>query len=95
MKDLINMDAHPLISNCPRTLKLVALGYLGSCYGCSVPEEYARIVGRSRRQRIAVHPAVLSFLRQDGAVASTQESHKVAVKSMHNHCNCIQPYSLN
>lgn len=69
MRDLAHMDAHPLLCGCPRTLKLVALAYLASCFSCSDSTEYGLIVGRSLRQRIAVNPAALSFLRQDGALA--------------------------
>ena len=69
MGELIHMDEHPLIPKCPRTLKLVAFGYLASCYGCSIPKDHACIVGRTQRQRIAVNPAVLSLLCEDGALA--------------------------
>ena len=64
------MDQHPLTPKCPSTLKLVAFGYLCACYGSSLPEEYAPITGRSRRQRIAINPAALSLFSYDGAFSS-------------------------
>ena len=64
------MDQHALTPKCPSTLKLVAFGYLCACYGSSLPQEYAPIMGRSRRQRIAINPAALSLFSYNGALAS-------------------------
>jgi len=66
MKQLHEMDSHLLMPKCPKAMKLVAFGYLAVCYGCNVPGELSGIVNRGRRQRIAINPAALSFLRKEG-----------------------------
>ena len=68
-KELFQMDSHPLVHKCERTLKLVAHSYLAVCYGSSHPAELASIVSSSQRPRLAVKPEALSFLWRAGELA--------------------------
>ena len=68
-KELFQIDSHPLVHKCERTLKLVAHSYLAVCYGSSHPAELACIVSSSQRPRLAVKPEALNLLRRAGALA--------------------------
>jgi hypothetical protein len=68
-KELFQMDSHPLVHKCERTLKLVAHSYLAVCYGSSHPAKLACILSSSQRPRLEVKPEALNLLRRAGALA--------------------------
>ena len=71
MQQLHEMDGHPLMSACPKTMKLVAFGYLSVCYGCNMPGELSAAMIHSKRPRIAISAEALKLLLKSGARRSS------------------------